>query len=280
MRIVLSAASFASPASLDDIRRQAAQAGYQHVELTCSPADEISIPIFDAPAGPSATNDVGREGAALFSVRLKCDVIQDIRQPDSLQRRAALECVRTVLNESARIGAELLVLEQPAPQPGGNALGAVRPDDGLGALQTALLELRFAAEYAGVPIAIGVGHTRGPLADPIVCREFLDALATPWVGADVGFAGGGATGAEREWLLTLGSRIRSVRFSVTAGDAIEPGPPSSSESSTPQRLARALADARFGGAVVITADGDPAAALQAIRRWFDDGAQPDDTRIS
>ncbi|MCK6484928.1 MAG: hypothetical protein HUU22_12080 [Phycisphaerae bacterium] len=90
-----------------------------------------------------------------------------------------------------------------------------RPDERLHALREALLTLRFDAEDAGVTLALCVPDSRLRL-DPTGARDFLDALATPWIRFVLDFDAIAKDDEPCEWVETLGARIEAMIVRVPA----------------------------------------------------------------
>lgn len=151
-----------------------------------------------------------------------------------------------------------------------------RLDERLHALREALLALRFEAEDAGVTLALCMPDSRLRL-DPTGARDFLDALATPWIQCALDLDAITADDDPRGWVETLGARLEALMVHVPA--QVGAADASGSEKSDRLRRAReavaALRQSAPRAGVVL--DGGEAADYAHLARFAEELAAAENT---
>ena len=219
---MLAALSITNLTRADDLHaalRGARAAGYAAVELTLT-QDGFLTPHSGRTYCTEWRAAVRSAGLRLAGLACEATLTRALTGADLGRRPDTTKVLRAALERAAWLGAELLTIGLQPSDLSYEATGHVA--------HVGLIELRFEAESRGVPLAIEAGPGAFPCS-PLECREFLDELTTPWVGASLDLQRfvdvPGSAAAAADWARTLGPRVlrvavrRSRRTDAAAQDA-------------------------------------------------------------
>lgn len=181
-RIALAAAHNSAdcdPAALAS-RALAAHAAWYECPFVTS-ADSIAVP----PRLPSETRsaDSSADVPQAIAIADAAGWPRALCGPDGLAERHLIESAEGLVRAAAQAEVDFAVLLLPRGSARPSQLGLMYSiEEQRHLLRRVLLAARFHAELAGVRLAIAVGPV-SPLCDPLAARDFLDDLATPWIGA-------------------------------------------------------------------------------------------------
>ena len=222
----------------EDILGEASRAGFAAVELSAGTAADAAATLRSLDLRVAALRSAAR-GAG---VRIGSTVEQT--------RHQAVELVTAELEAAAGLRCPLLTVP-PASilSDDGRREDAPYPE----ALHATLVSLRRLAEEAaarGVVVAIEA-VTDGFLLSPVECRELVDRMNSPNVGACVDLSAIARIGQPLDWIRTLRHRVACVR----TGDDVD---------QDWADVQGALAEVGYAGPIVLA--GDPVQASRVAER--------------
>ena len=205
--------------SLQDTFALSKDAGFEGVEVALNETGEISMSSTEKDL--LQVKSMAREnGLALYS--LVCGMCWDAFLSDSneVNRTKAMDTVKKQLETAAALGCESILVLPGCVNAEFAAPGYIA--DYVTCYDTALASVKELSEYAAqykVEIALENVWNKF-LLSPVEMRDFIDKVASPYVGSYLDVGNTLANGYPEHWIRALGNRIKKVHFKdyrVTAG---------------------------------------------------------------
>ena len=196
--------AFPGGMTLDEACRQAAEAGFDGIELNVA-AEGLLTPYSDEQQVKQVLETVTKYGLVVPSVSTGMLWQTPLTSPDPHVVSRGMEVVRGQLRAAAWLGADTVLVV-----PGG--VDAKAPYDQ--AYERALAALRqLAPEAERYKVSIGVENVWNKfLLSPLEMRGFIDAVGSPYVGAYFDIGNVLVNGFPEQWIRILGSRVRKVHL--------------------------------------------------------------------
>lgn len=260
MLVSLAIEAVENASSLTRIAREAADAGFQGLELPIGASDSLSLDISPADCH-ELCKGVADAGLSISAVALRRAADDPhLASSDAGDRRRVHERVIAALDRAAWLNTPLLVF---APVIFGGP--EARYEEAYGRAVEGLLALRFEAQQRGVHLACVIRGTRF-LLSPTEARAFIDRVNSPFVGLSLDIGSLLAFGFPEDWVTSLGHRVchayltdqfqqkPAVPCGIGEGDINWPA------------VGEALRAARYSGPLTLPPSPDPRESVQRAVR--------------
>ena len=187
------------------------EAGFEGIELAYAEEGPIHPQLSSVEAGRIRA-ELEKQGLAVASLATGVLWRYNLLSPDARERAMAKEHIRTMLRLAADLGTDCILVVPGFVGP--FEAGAPVVEDYEAAYASALADLRELAQDAQRSrVHIGVENVWNRfLTSPLEMREFVDAVASPYVGVYFDVGNVLRTSYPQHWIRILGQRIRRVHF--------------------------------------------------------------------